>query len=172
MRKPLAVACTLFALVALAALGSRGSGPPGVHLQTALASSAIPHFNRAMTDELLAERHAEEAAAAATTTTVPSSAPQSHRPAGRLLRTSHAAGGAGGFAACVRGKESSNNYAYSGYYHGAYNMTLSHWNNYDGYPTPESAPPSVQDAKFQSDVAQGPAYMHQQYPVTSRACGG
>ncbi len=77
----------------------------------------------------------------------------------------------GDFASCVRQKESSNNYGYSGYYHGAYNMTLSHWSGYGGYSSPESAPPAVQDAKFASDVAQGSAYMHQQYPVTSRACG-
>lgn len=77
----------------------------------------------------------------------------------------------GDFNSCVRQKESSNNYGYSGYYHGAYNMTLSHWGGYGGYSRPEDAPPSVQDAKFNSDVAQGSAYMHQQYPVTSRACG-
>jgi hypothetical protein len=78
----------------------------------------------------------------------------------------------GDFAGCVRQKESSNDYGYNdGQYHGAYNMTLSHWDGYGGYSRPEDAPPSVQDAKFQSDAARGSAYMHQQYPVTSRACG-
>lgn len=76
------------------------------------------------------------------------------------------------FNACVRQKESSNNYAYSGYYHGAYNMTIQHWDGYGGYARPEDAPPEVQDAKFNEDRAQGSAYMHQQYPQTSRACGG
>lgn len=115
-----------------------------------------------------------------TTTTTTAPAPPPTAPptttAPHVVHVTHApsanyAAGAGGFAACVRGIESTNNYGYSGYYHGAYNMTISHWGNYDGYARPEDAPPSVQDAKFASDVSQGSAYMHQQYPVSSRRCG-
>jgi hypothetical protein len=51
-------------------------------------------------------------------------------------------------------------------------MTVQHWGGYGGYSRPEDAPPSVQDAKFQDDMSHGSAYMHQQYPVTSRMCGG
>lgn len=79
----------------------------------------------------------------------------------------------GDFASCVRQKEAGGNYATNtgNGYHGAYQMTNSHWAGYGGYASADQAPPAVQDAKFASDVAQGAAYMHQQYPVTSRACG-
>ncbi len=79
----------------------------------------------------------------------------------------------GDFASCVRQHEAGGNYATNtgNGYHGAYQMTNSHWAGYGGYSSAEQAPPEVQDTKFNSDVAQGSAYMHQQYPVTSRRCG-
>ncbi len=79
----------------------------------------------------------------------------------------------GDFASCVRQKESGNNYATNtgNGYKGAYQMGNPHWNGYGGYPSADQAPPEVQDQKFAEDMAKGPAYMHQQYPTTSRQCG-
>lgn len=125
-------------------------------LQTEAAAAAKAAAEKAAIDQAIAER-----AVATRKTARIRSTPR------RIVQGSNN----GDFASCVREKESSNNYAYNGYYKGAYNMTTDHWSGYGGYSNPADAPPGVQDAKFQSDVAQGSGYMHQQYPTTSRACG-
>lgn len=80
----------------------------------------------------------------------------------------------GDFASCVRQHESGGNYSTNtgNGYHGAYQMTNSHWGGYGGYSSADQAPPEVQDQKFHDDMSHGSGYMHQQYPQTSRACGG
>lgn len=112
-----------------------------------------------------------------TTVTAPTPAPKPavvhHQAPAQPTHQANYAAGTGGFAACVRQHESGGNYGYNdGRYHGAYNMTTDHWGGYGGYARPEDAPPSVQDAKFQDDMSHGSGYLHQQYPVTSRMCGG
>jgi hypothetical protein len=52
---------------------------------------------------------------------------------------------------CEAGGDYTRN-AGNGYY-GAYQYSLSTWNDYDGFARPDLAPASVQDAKAQADVA-------------------
>jgi hypothetical protein len=69
--------------------------------------------------------------------------------------------------------ESNDNYQQVSRYgdHGRWQYKNGTWANYEGYPSADLAPPSVQDKRALADYNRGEAVRHQMWPVTSRLCG-
>lgn len=145
----------------------------------ALAASVRSEAQRLAADQ--AEKAVREAQVAAEALRASRAVPKPRMTPAAPQAPLYARTDVGAALACIRQKESGGNYNARGSFRGAYQYLISTWANYGAedpathafirYHDPADAPPWVQDKRAAEDFAKGPRQIHQNWPVTSRACG-
>jgi hypothetical protein len=134
-----------------------------------------PNFDRDVLDPLRADQAAEAAqaqaaanAAAALAAQQAAAAAKARAAAVQTVAVTAPAGDAAfqQLSYCEAGGDYTRNSG-NGYY-GAYQYSLSTWNDYDGYARPDLAPASVQDARAHADVS---AHGWSAWPACARKLG-